>query len=232
MALQNITRQNISDEVYNQFIDAIMNGDWKPEEKIPSETELASRLGVSRVTIRSALQRLEGMKLIERRQGEGTFVSEISGAHFVNNLVPVVALGNHDLTDLLEFREIFDCEVTAIAAKKGDPEVVRELRRNFEKHMKAAEDGDYKAASMYDTSFHYLLAKATGNHIIEQIYHTFRALFQKNMYEIVKKMGFSDAKKYHAAIIDAIERKDEVAAREIMREHVRDTIVFVTKEND
>ncbi|MBE5996078.1 MAG: FadR family transcriptional regulator [Lachnospiraceae bacterium] len=232
MALQNISRQNISDEVYNQFIDAIMNGDWKPEEKIPSETELAAQMGVSRVTIRGALQRLEGMQLIERRQGEGTFVSEISGTHFVNNLVPVVALGNHDLTDLMEFREIFDSEVTAIAARKGDPKVVRELRKNFEKHMKAAEKEDYKAASMYDTSFHFLLARATGNKLIEQIYETFRALFQKNMYEIVQKMGFSDAQKYHAAIIDAIEQKDEVAAREIMREHVRDTIVFLNEKTE
>ena len=232
MALQNITKQNISDEVYGQFIDAIMNGEWKPEEKIPSETELAAQMGVSRVTIRGALQRLEGMQLIERRQGEGTFVSEISGTQYVNNLVPVVALGNHDLADLMEFREIFDSEVAAIAARKGNAKLIKDLRKNFEKHMKAAEEGDYKAAAMYDTSFHFLLARATGNRLIEQIYETFRAPFQKNMYEIVKTMGFADARKYHAALIGAIERRDEVGAREIMREHVRDTIEYIEKNKE
>ena len=63
MALQNIARQNISDEVYQQFIDAIMNGEWKPEEKIPSETELASQMGVSRVTIRGVKFPLEDAEI-------------------------------------------------------------------------------------------------------------------------------------------------------------------------
>ena len=224
MALQSISKLNISDEVYNQFMDMIMNGDWKQNEKIPSETELAAQMGVSRVTIRGALQRLEGMKLIERRQGEGTFVSEISGTSYVSNLVPVVALGQHDLRDLMEFREIFDCEVAAIAARRADDQLVRELREIFERHMQAADDGDIKAAAMYDTSFHFLLARATGNALIEQIYETFRPVFERNMVEIVTKMGSGDARRYHSAIIDAVRRKDESGARHIMREHVRETM--------
>ena len=117
MALQKIVKQSVSDAVYQQFLDAIMDGTWKPEERIPSETELAAGLGVSRVTIRGALQRLEGLKLIERRQGDGTFVREITGEQYADSLLPVVALGNYDLRNLMEFREILDCEVAALAAR-------------------------------------------------------------------------------------------------------------------
>ena len=225
MALQNISKQNISDEVYQQFMEAIMSGEWKPDYKIPSETELASMLNVSRVTVRGALQRLEGMHLIERRQGEGTFVSHISGSTYARNLVPLVALGNHDLQNLMEFREIFDCEVTALAARRGDAELVRRLRENYTEHMSCGED--YNQAAAYDTAFHYMLAKATGNSLIIQIYKTFRPIFERNMVEIVKKMGTGDARRYHAAIIDAVERRDEVTAREIMREHVHNTALAV-----
>ena len=227
MALQNISRQNISDEVYQQFIAAIMDGEWKPEEKIPSETELAAQMGVSRVTIRGALQRLEGMKLIERRQGEGTFVCEISGGQYVNSLVPVVALGNHDLKDLMEFREIFDCEVTALTATRADAKLVRELKKVYEKHMKAVAAGDLKVVAAQDTSFHFLIASGCGNHLITQIYETFRPVFERNMYEIVTKMGPEDGKKYHKMIIEAIEKKDAISAREIMREHVHNTALAV-----
>ena len=225
MALTNIRKQNIGEEVYRQCMNAIESGEWAPEERIPSENELAAKLGVSRVTVRGALQRLEGLKLIERRQGEGTFVCEPSGTSYVANLVPVVALGSHGLRDLMEFREIFDCEVASLAAQRGDAALVSALRKNYEKHM-ACRDNYAKAAN-YDTQFHFLLARASDNALIVQIYETFKPVFERNMIEIVSRMGTGDASKYHAQIIEAVERHDAREARRIMREHIHGTTQYV-----
>ena len=71
MALSTIRKRNISNEVYGRFMNAIASGEWAPGSKIPSENELASTLGVSRVSVRSALHKLTSLGLVESRQGEG-----------------------------------------------------------------------------------------------------------------------------------------------------------------
>jgi GntR family transcriptional repressor for pyruvate dehydrogenase complex len=69
-----IKTRKISDEVYKQIVSLISNGQLKPGDKIPSEREMASELGISRQSIREALNRAEVMGLIEVRQGEGSFI--------------------------------------------------------------------------------------------------------------------------------------------------------------
>ena len=63
-------------QVYDRLVTRISNGDWKPAESLPSEYALAEELGVSQGTVRKALNELEAEKLVERRQGKGTFVTE------------------------------------------------------------------------------------------------------------------------------------------------------------
>ena len=69
-----IKTSKLSDEVYNQIVTLISRGKLKPGDKIPSERDLATDLGISRQSIREALNRAEVMGLIEVRQGEGSFI--------------------------------------------------------------------------------------------------------------------------------------------------------------
>ena len=229
MELQKIEKQNVSETVYRQLMAAIMDGTWKANERIPSETELATGLGVSRVTIRGALQRLEGLKLIERRQGDGTFVREVTGEQYADSLLPVVAFGSHDLRDLMEFREIIDCEVAALAARHATADDIRKLRKAYTDHCRAAEKGDLAKAAKFDAQFHFLLAGSAGNPLISQVYEKFHPVFLRNMHRIVKKMGTEEGLKYHSLILDAVERRDEACARDIMREHVHRTTLAVAE---
>jgi GntR family transcriptional regulator len=63
-------------QVYDRLVQRISEGEWKPPEALPSEYALADELGVSQGTVRKALNVMEAEKLVERRQGKGTFVSE------------------------------------------------------------------------------------------------------------------------------------------------------------
>ena len=69
-----IKASKISDKVYQQIVSLISNGQLKPGDKIPSERELSSELGISRQSIREALNRARVVGLIEVRQGEGSFI--------------------------------------------------------------------------------------------------------------------------------------------------------------
>ena len=67
MNLKAVKKVNIGDQVYNQMKDQIMSGVWVPGEKIPSENQLMEVFGVSRGTVRQAIQKLSAVGLLDRK---------------------------------------------------------------------------------------------------------------------------------------------------------------------
>ncbi|MDD6245344.1 MAG: FadR/GntR family transcriptional regulator [Firmicutes bacterium] len=230
MALKTISKQNISDVIYEQLMENLIAGEWKPGDKIPSENELAAQLQVSRISVRSALQRLSSLGLVESRQGEGTFVCEFSGAQYANNLIPLVVFERSDMQDLMEFRNILDSEIAALAALRATDTDIALLHQNYQRHMAA--EGDVTKCADYDSEFHCLLAAATHNALFHKVYQVFQPVFRKNMHQIVSIMGVSGARVNHAAILAAVEQHDPDAARAAMQTHVQETISSVWDHSD
>ncbi len=230
MALKTISKRNISDVVYEQLMENLIAGEWKPGDKIPSENELAAQLQVSRISVRSALQRLSSLGLVESRQGEGTFVCEFSGAQYANNLIPLVVFERSDMQDLMEFRNILDSEIAALAALRATDTDIALLHQNYQRHMAA--EGDVTKCADYDSEFHCLLAAATHNALFHKVYQVFQPVFRKNMHQIVSIMGVSGARVNHAAILAAVEQHDPDAARAAMQTHVQETISSVWDHSD
>ena len=230
MALKTISKQNISDVIYEQLMENLIAGEWKPGDKIPSENELAAQLQVSRISVRSALQRLSSLGLVESRQGEGTFVCEFSGAQYANNLIPLIVFERSDMQDLMEFRNILDSEIAALAALRATDTDIALLHQNYQRHMAA--EGDVTKCADYDSEFHCLLAAATHNALFHKVYQVFQPVFRKNMHQIVSIMGVSGARVNHAAILAAVEQHDPEAARAAMQTHVQETISSVWDHSD
>lgn len=230
MALKTISKRNISDVVYEQLMENLIAGEWKPGDKLPSENELAAQLQVSRISVRSALQRLSSLGLVESRQGEGTFVCEFSGAQYANNLIPLVVFERSDMQDLMEFRNILDSEIAALAALRATDTDIALLHQNYQRHMSA--EGDVTKCADYDSEFHCLLAAATHNALFHKVYQVFQPVFRKNMHQIVSIMGVSGARVNHAAILAAVEQHDPDAARAAMQTHVQETISSVWDHSD
>ena len=230
MALKTISKRNISDVVYEQLMENLIAGEWKPGDKIPSENELAAQLQVSRISVRSALQRLSSLGLVESRQGEGTFVCEFSGAQYANNLIPLVVFERSDMQDLMEFRNFLDSEIAALAALRATDTDIALLHQNYQRHMAA--EGDVTKCADYDSEFHCLLAAATHNALFHKVYQVFQPVFRKNMHQIVSIMGVSGARVNHAAILAAVEQHDPDAARAAMQTHVQETISSVWDHSD
>jgi GntR family transcriptional repressor for pyruvate dehydrogenase complex len=222
LALKSIRKQNIGDVVYEQFMNAIVSGEWEQGEKIPSENELAATLGVSRVSVRSALNKLGSLGLVESRQGEGTFICKFSGAQYINNLVPIIVLSKPDLKNLLEFRMIFDCEMAGLAAQRADSEIIELMKSNIKEHKRLK--GEVKKAAECDLEFHYLIAQATGNPLLIQVYRVLKDVLVYALYDIVESMGTSNALVFHQHILNAIEAGDASRARKVMMRHVLDTM--------
>ena len=75
--MKKIERVNLTDQIYEQIVSNIMQGTWAVGDKLPSESELADSMGVSRVSVRAAIQKACAIGLIETKVGRGVFCKEI-----------------------------------------------------------------------------------------------------------------------------------------------------------
>ena len=100
MNLKAVKKVNIGDQVYNQMKDQIMSGVWVPGEKIPSENQLMEVFGVSRGTVRQAIQKLSAVGLLETRRGEGSYVGQLGLANYFQSAVSAAFLNEDELKEV------------------------------------------------------------------------------------------------------------------------------------
>src|SRR5450631_868230 len=225
MKKQTLTRVRhvgIKNQVFAQLRDRILGGTWPPGGKIPSENALAEALGVSRVSIREALQMLGSLGLLESRQGGGTYVREYTGEVLLNPLLPYLALAKLDILHVLEYRKIVEKGNVSLAVKRAGSTEIEELERAL--RSMEAHKNDPRAFAEADLSFHFLVAKATANPVVMKVNAIIADILKTSMYGIVESLGPKDGLFYHRKILDAIIDRDVPLAESLMEEHIERTI--------
>ena len=220
MPIKPIQRRNVADVVYDQMQQLIASGEWKPGDRIPSELELTELFGVSRVSIRAALQRLEGQGVLQRRPGRGTVINALSTSQVMNQLAPHLLSNAPDLISLNEFREILECGAVRLAARRRTPEQLDAMEQNYsELCIRAAAGED---TSVLDVALHCLLAEASGNALMVQTFDIVYDCFLKNMYTIKAITGDALSIAYHRQLIDAVRAGDGAQAKRVMHSHLEE----------
>lgn len=170
MEISTINRQNIVEEVYKEIIKKISNGDWEIGEKLPSENQLCDLFGVSRTSIRSALQKLSAQNIVEIRHGQGSFVSDFAKINILSNMTSVnleMRMTNKEILDMLEFRETIEFKCIDLAVERASYEDIILIEKAFQKMVENQDD--YKKYSAADFEFHLAMAKASKNMVLYQV---------------------------------------------------------------
>ncbi|HSE10011.1 MAG TPA: GntR family transcriptional regulator [Nocardioidaceae bacterium] len=131
MALKPVSRRLVPDEVFDQILSGVVDGELAPGESLPSERRLAEVLGVSRPAVREALQRMAQARLVEVRHGGSTTVREFRRSAGLD-LLPrlLVRDGELDLAvarSILEARLAIAPEVATLAAQRGGADLIERL---------------------------------------------------------------------------------------------------------
>ena len=221
IVVQPIKKTNIGNEIFEQLKEKLLHGEIKPGEKFPSENELADAFGVSRMTVRQAIQKLAVLGLLETKLGEGSYVREFSPGICMNQIIPVIFLGANSILEVLEFRTVVEGKTAELAALKATDSDISDLEESLNQ-MKQYKH-DVKRFSEADLDFHYKLATITRNSILTKTYHIINDAMRMAMEQIVSVCGFSDGLHYHKLILDAIRDHDGATAKSIMTEHVEGT---------
>src|SRR4030042_3325566 len=114
--IRKIIKGSVSDQVFLQLKENVVKDIWQPGEKIPSENQLVSFFGVSRASIRMAIQRMITLGLLESRVGNGTYVKAFTPGVYINELVPLV-LKPEDQLEIMEFRRALEAEALRLAGE-------------------------------------------------------------------------------------------------------------------
>ncbi|HEY3609341.1 MAG TPA: FadR/GntR family transcriptional regulator [Pseudonocardiaceae bacterium] len=165
MPLTTTRRTGLVDQVIEQMRQAIGNGDWAVDQRIPPEPELVSALGVGRNTVREAVRALSHAGLLEVRQGDGTFVratSEISGA--------LRRMCGTELREVLQVRKALEVEGARLAAIHRTAGDLADLTDTLAERNQAVADQRWDAAVDADTRFHQGVIRCSHNALLTELY--------------------------------------------------------------
>lgn len=232
-----IRPKKISEEIVSQIRLLISEGHLKPGERVPSERELATLLGVSRPSVREAIMVLEAMGLVESRQGGGTFVRSLTEATLADPLTSMVEKNPKLLHALAEVRMGLETWSAFLAAQRATSEDIALLEQLFREMEKQASSGGWDAD--VDARFHYAITSATHNtiqlHVLNTIHGLFHHTIQVALMEFYRKEGYVKLLlKQHLDILKAIQQRDAEAARQAMLAHlelVEEKMRQLEKEN-
>jgi DNA-binding FadR family transcriptional regulator len=187
----------------------VQSGEWPLDQRIPSETGLIADLGVSRGTLREAIKALAHSGMLEVRRGDGTYVratSEISGA--ARRMYQ-----DHTEAHILEVRLGLDTQAARLAARHATADDVTALRALLTDRSRAWNAKDYQSWARADWGFHELVAQASGNPLLHELYVSFGAVVHEDLLQQLRRPGFDGLQQEgHDLLLEAIGKRDEEAA--------------------
>ena len=224
IVLEPIRPKKISEEIVSQVKQLISRGELKPGDRIPSERELATMLGVSRPSVREAIMVLEAMGFVESRQGGGTYVKALTESSIMNPLAKLVEKRDPALLrSLAEVRMGLESWSAYLAAQRATDTDIAEMRRLYRIMEKQAAKGGWSPD--VDAEFHYAITAASHNslqmHVLDSIHSLFHATIQVALMEFYQQEGHVQLLlSHHHDIMEAIAAHDPELARRKMVEHL------------
>lgn len=202
-------RGPLSHEVTDWLREHIVSGQWKRDERIPSEFELMEQLQVSRGTLREAIKALSHAGMLEVLRGDGTYVraaNEFDGA-------AQQVYREHKDTDVLQLRFALDTQAARLAALRADAGEMAKLRELLDDRRRAWHAGDIQAWIDADWKFHLVVAEASGNRLLHEVYTSFNDIFHGTKMHQRLLDGFDGCLAAgHEELLGAIEARDEETA--------------------
>jgi GntR family transcriptional repressor for pyruvate dehydrogenase complex len=158
-------RVSLTQAAIDQIKGMIVRGELRPGDRLPKESELATRLSLSRGSLREAVRALALVRVLEVRQGDGTYVTSLKPELLLESMSFFAELhaGESSLVQILEARRMLEAGTAALAAQLATPEELATLARLVDEL--AALD-DVEAFVENDLEFHRVIALASRNDVV------------------------------------------------------------------
>jgi GntR family transcriptional repressor for pyruvate dehydrogenase complex len=216
-----VRSSRLYEQIVEQVEESIRKGAMKPGDQLPPERELALQFGVSRTAVREAVKALREKGHVEAFPGRGTFITDGTSHAIRQSLDRMIRIGQPEGSSYLaEVREILEPEIAALAAARADEQALASMREPIAVMDESRKDSD--AFIEADLDFHLALAEAAANPLILSLIDSIVGLLREQRMRIFLTEGGPERGQYHhRRILEAIEHRDPVGAREAMKAHLR-----------
>ncbi|MFT6451549.1 MAG: GntR family transcriptional repressor for pyruvate dehydrogenase complex [Halocynthiibacter sp.] len=225
MPFQKITLEKLSHSVVHQIEKLILRGILRPGERLPSERDLAERLGVSRPSLREAISELTERGLVTTKAGAGIFVADVLGTGFSPALIQLFASHDEAVFDYIAFRRDLEGLAAERAAHMASDADLATIAAIYAKMEAAHAKRNPTDEARLDAEFHLSIIEASHNVVM---LHMMRAMFELlregvfyNRSVMFKLRTTREALlEQHRAIHEAIQARDPKRARAAVEAHL------------
>ena len=219
----------VSNKVVQSLRLLIEKNNMQVGDRLPAERKLCEELGVSRSSLREAIQQLVASGVLVSKVGAGNYLQQLP-VNWSHNLIvePLTTLINQDpeyRTDVQEARMVLEGGTAWYAAQRATPEDLAKIRHCFDQIHYFQTQGDDAQSAIADANFHLAIAEASHNLVLIQI---MRGLFDLLQYNVMlgRRKVYTTPRHFellydqHFQVMDAIERQDPEAARKAVCGHI------------
>ena len=210
----------MTEEAIDKIREHIVAGDWGPGDRLPKESELAAQLGLSRNSLREAVRALSQLRVLEVRQGDGTYVSSLEPALLLEStgFISHLLLGETEV-ELYEVRRILEAAAAALAAGRVDAHEKEELAQILERMRQAQTVEELVEA---DVAFHAVIARAAGNAVLASLLASLstRTMRVRLWHGRAADDALDETREEHRHIYEAIIAGDAELARASATAHI------------
>lgn len=211
----------VTDEAIERIRELIVSGKWGPGTRLPREADLAKQLGLSRNSLREAVRALSLARVLEVRQGDGTYVSSLEAGELLEPALSAThLLRGRTVLELFEVRRMLEPEAAAMAAVLADQDVLADLKRELDRMVAAEDRADDLIAA--DTAFHDVIAGAPGNGVLRALLRSLstNTVRARLWHGLVDRNALDLARAEHEEIYEAIVAGDAELARAATLLHI------------
>jgi DNA-binding FadR family transcriptional regulator len=210
----------VTDSAIDKIKEMIVSGELRPGDRLPKEADLADRLGLSRNSLREAVKALSVIRVLDVRQGDGTYVTSLEPQLLLDALTFVVDFHRDDtVLEFLEVRRILEPAATAMAARLMNDGDVAKLRAVLDE---LGAEPTIEALVANDLEFHRQIAAGSGNNVLCSLIEslsgpTTRARIWRGL---TQEGAVAKTREQHVAILEAISSRQPEVARAWATVHV------------
>ncbi|OLT56056.1 GntR family transcriptional regulator [Corynebacterium sp. CNJ-954] len=214
--MSQVKRSSLSEQSADVLLKRVQSGEWELGQKLPSETTLATQIGVGRSTAREAIRILAGKGVLASRQGSGVYLTALDVVEEWTS-----TLTSSDIVSVIEARLAIETEAARLAAERRTPAALRAIRRALKARDTSRDD--LEAHVDADTAFHRSIVVAAANDVLTDLFDSFTPRLREAMVTMVRgsgAFGDDDDQTIHADLAQAVADKDTDLAARISREHL------------
>src|SRR5437762_13466371 len=217
---RSVRAPRVTEGAIDKIRERIVSGAWGPGDRLPKESELAAELGISRNSLREAVRALSQLRVLEVRQGDGTYVSSLEPGLLLEStgFISHLLLGETEV-ELYEVRRILEAAAAALAAGRIDAQEKVDLGQSLDR-MRAAQTVEELVEA--DVAFHAVIAKAAGNAVLTSLLASLstRTMRIRLWHGRTADDALDETREEHRRIDEAIVAGDPELARAAATAHI------------